>query len=407
LLNDVRNTPSRRSTRVRSAIVIVQIALTVVLLVAAGLVLRSFNNIRRLQLGFVPADVITMRVIPPEPKPSANVWIQRLLERVSALPDVESAGAVYLRPLALGVIGQETGVILEGQPLAEASARENPALNYEIATSGYFSAMRIPLRRGRLFAADDGPASPRVVLVGESTARRLWPGKDPIGQRVLMGTGASDGSADWYTIVGVVGDVRYRGIDDGRLDIYEAPLQAVLSANDLVIRVTGNPARVIASVQVEARRLDSRVVVDGITTMDAIVSRAIAPWRFSVWLFGLFASLAFVLATVGLFSLVALDVANRRHELAVRLTLGARPNDVVRAVLLSAGWRLAIGVSIGTFAAIVSTRAMRSLLFGLDPFDLSTYLSVLITVCTVVTIAAYLPARRAGAIDPLVSLRRA
>ncbi len=405
LLGDAsRSTPARQP--VRSALVVVQIALTVVLLVAAGLVARSFANIRRIDVGFDPANVVSLRVSPRAPKPSIHVWIQMLIDRVSTLPGVESAGAVYLRPLALGAIGQETSVILDGQPLAESSADQNPALNYEIATPGYFAAMRIPLLRGRLFDAHDGPTSDRVVLVGESAARRLWPGREAVGQRLLMATQDSDGSAAWRTVVGVVGDVHYRGIDDRRLDIYDAPLQSVLAARDLMIRTSGDPLQMVSAVQAEARRLDPGVVVDGVTTMDAVLSRAVAPWRFSAWLFALFAGLAFVLATVGLFSLVALDVTSRHHELAVRLALGAAPIDVVLSVLADAGTRLVAGVSLGVVAALAGTRALRSLLFGVDPTDVWTYVAVLTLVGVVVLLAAYVPARRAGAIDPLTVLRR-
>jgi putative ABC transport system permease protein len=405
LLGDAgRSTPARQT--VRSAFVIAQIALTVVLLVTAGLVARSFANIRRIDIGFAPANVVSLRISPRAPKPSANVWMQTLLDRVSTLPDVESAGAVYLRPLALGAIGQETGVILEGQPLAEASAAQNPTLNYEIATAGYFAAMRIPLLSGRLFNALDGPKAERVVLVGERTAKRLWPGKAAVGQRLLMATPDANGSTEWRTVVGVVGDVHYRGIDDGRFDIYDAPMQSVLAATDVMIRTSGNPLRMISVVTAEARRLDPGVIVDGVTTMDDVVSRAVAPWRFSAWLFAAFAGLAFVLATVGLFSLITFDVSNRRHELAVRLALGAAPRDVVRSVLAAAGTRLAMGVALGVVAALAGTRAIRSLLFGVLPVDIATYVSVLMLVAVVVLTAAYLPARRAGAIDPLSALRQ-
>lgn len=402
-----RSTPGQQTLRARTLLSILQIALTVVLLVAAGLVVRSFVSLRSIDLGFTPANVLAMNVGPRNPQPSANQWVEALLRRVEALPDVEAAGAVYLRPLALGPIGQESSVVLEGQPDTPAAARQNPALNYQVATPEYFTAMRIRLTRGRLFSADDRAESPRVALVSESTARRLWPGQDPIGRRVSMPLFDPDGRLRaWRTVVGVVSDVRYRGIDDVRLDVYDAALQSPLAATDLVIRTSGDVRRVIAAVQTEARRLDPRVVVDRVTTMEAIVSRAVAPWRFSMWMFTLFAVCAFVLATVGLFSLVSLDVAQRRHEFAVRLALGAQRADVLRPVLLAAASRALTGVAIGLPVAIAGARGIRGLLFGVGALDATTYAAVIALMFTVVAVASYLPARRAAEVDPLTLLRR-
>jgi putative ABC transport system permease protein len=399
-------TAGRQTVRARSLLLILQVALTVVLLVAAGLVVRSFVNLRNIDLGFTPANVVTMNVRPRNPQPSANRWIDELLRRIEALPGVEAAGAVYLRPLALGAIGQETAVVLEGQPDTPAGARQNPSLNYQVATPGYFTAMRVELRRGRLFTAADRLESPRVVLVSESTARRLWPGQDPIGKRVSMPAFTPEGAQSaWREVVGVVSDIRYRGIDDVRLDVYDAALQAPLAATDLVVRTSGDSRRVAAAVQAEARRLDPRVVVDRLTTMEAIVSRAVAPWRFSVWMFTLFAVFAFALASVGLFSVVSLDVAQRRHEFAVRLALGAQRGDVVRPVLVAAAGRAIAGVSLGLLGAVAATRGLRSLMFGVGALDPATYAMVIALVVAVVAVASYLPARRAAEIDPMTLLR--
>ena len=221
-----------------------------------------------------------------------------------------------------------------------------------------------------------------------------------------MPTHSSDGGPRvWRTVVGVVSDVRYRGLDDVRLDVYDAALQSPSAAGDLVIRTAGDPLAIAAAVQAEARRLDPRVVIDQVTTMDAIVSRAVAPWRFSVWMFTLFAVLAFVLAAVGLFSLVSLDVAHRRHEFAVRLALGAQRRDVRHTVLLSAFWRILPGLTSGVMAAVVGTRAVRHILFRVSPLDLLTYLAVVILVVAVVIAASWLPAQRASGTDPLSLLR--
>jgi putative ABC transport system permease protein len=399
---EARATATVQTRRLPSAMVVLQIGLSVALLVAATLVVRSFINLRRIDLGFTPAGVLTMNVAPSNPKPSPSVWIEELLTRIRRLPHVDAAGAVYLRPLALGVIGQETQVTLEGQSGAPAVQGQNPGLNYEIATPGYFTAMGIALRRGRLFDARDDVRSPPVIVVGQSTARRLWPGQEPIGKRVRMPnmlTGAPD--ARWRTVIGVVDDVRYRGLDDVRLDIYEAALQAPLDALTIVVRTSQNTITATAAVQAAARRLDPAVYIDGVTTMDAAVGRLVAPWRFSAWTFGVFAAFAFALSIVGLFGLVLLEVSGRWHELAIRSAIGAARTDLLATILLPAARRAVAGAALGLAASIAAHRTLRSLLFGIDSIDAVTYAGVIAVVACVVMIASYIPARKAAAVDPL------
>ena len=193
---------------------IFQIALSVVLLVSAGLIVRSFAELRRIDLGFTPAGVLTMNLRPRAAGTSANDWLRELLTRIETLPHVKAAGAVYLPPLALGPVGDGRRVILEGQPSTAEASRRNPTLNYQVATPGYFSAMGIRLKRGRLFDARDDGRSPPVVIIGETTARLLWPGEEPIGKRLAMPTFTpGERQQTWRTVVGVVADVRYRGID--------------------------------------------------------------------------------------------------------------------------------------------------------------------------------------------------
>jgi putative ABC transport system permease protein len=258
-----------------------------------------------------------------------------------------------------------------------------------------------------LFDVHDDRRSPRVVILGESAARRLWPGENPIGKRLAIPTFTpGEMQKAWRTVVGVVSDVRYRAINDVRLDVYDAALQASTMADNLVVRTAGDPLMVVGAVQAKARELDPGVVIDRVTTMDAVVSRAIAPWRLSAWMLTLFAAVAFVLASVGLFSRVSLDVASRRHEFAVHLALGAAPRDILRVVMGVAGKWVSAGVALGLIAAIGGSRALGSLLFGVDRLDGATYATVIALVVSVVTLASYLPARRAASIDPMALLRR-
>jgi predicted permease len=383
-----------------------QVALSVVLLVATGLIVRSFLNLQSIDLGFLPSNVVTMRVEPRNASGTSNPWMGQLLDRVAVLPDVEAAGSVYLRPLAYGPIGQETWVRLEGQPDTSEAAQGNPQLNYEVATPGYFSAMRIRLRQGRLFTDEDTAHSPRVALVSESTAARLWPGEYPIGRRLLMPTFAPERpSNEWRTVVGVVDDVRYRGLDDQRLDVYDPAAQASITARDLMIRTSANPLRVLDAVRTEIRRLDPRAVVDRVTTMEATVSQAMGPWRLSVWIFSVFAGIALLLVTVGLFSTVSLDMSQRQKEFAVRMALGAQRTHITRPALLG-GMKHGIGgVALGVLAALVVTRGLRSMLFGVEALDFQTYGVVLALVLGTVAIASWLPAQRAAKVDPMVALR--
>ena len=406
-LEGERTTTSKRTLHARSTLLVVQIGLSVVLLVAAGLVLRSFLTLRQVDLGFSPDRILTLAVQPGNPNRPPNVWMKDLLSRVRTLPGVEAAGAVYLRPLMLGPIGQGVTVLLEGQPETREAIEANPVLNYQIATPGYFETLKIPLRAGRFFNEQDTADAPRVAIVSQATARRLWPGQDPINRRLFMSnfTPGKPGKS-WRTVVGVVSDVRYRGIDEVQFDVYDPALQVGLSAGNIVVRSAGDPLALAGPVRSIARELDPAAIVDSITTMDAVVERAEAPWRLTMWMFVLFAGLAFGLAALGLFSLVALDVAHRGREFAIRLALGATRAAILRGVLVRAGWRVLSGLAIGLAVAIIASRAMRGLLFGIAPDDAVTYAAVLGVVLVAVAIAAYVPARRAARVDPQALLRQ-
>ena len=321
------------------------------------------------------------------------------------MPGVQSAGAVYLRPLALGPIGQEVRILLEGQTEADGD-RKNPLLNYQAATPDYFRVLRIELKSGRLFTSADRSGSPSVAIVSERAARTLWPGEDPVGKHVRMPTfGPVLTATAWRTVVGVVGDVRYRGLDDVRLDIYDAALQSPMTASHVMVRATGDPIQLAAAIQAEARGMDPQAIVGGITTMDAIVSRATGPWRFSAWVSALFSTLALLVAVVGLFSVIGLDVLRRSREFAVRKAIGAESREILRRVVWRACSRGLIGVGMGILGALVCARMIRTLLFGVDPVDLVTYVAVIFCVMTVVALASYLPARRASRVDPMQVLR--
>ena len=220
------------------------------------------------------------------------------------------------------------------------------------------------------------------MVLGETAARRLFPGQEAVGQRLAIVRLSTLGKPpDWLTVAGVVSDVRYRGLDDVRLDVYMPAFQTNEPAGVIVVRAaSGNPVALAAAIQAEVRQVDPRAVIGGVTTMEAVVGREMAPWRFSTWLFGLFAALAFVLATVGLFGVVSLDVLHRSREFAVRLALGAQRRAILGRVLRSAAVRVLTGVVLGVAVAAAASRWMRSLLFGIEPFDPVTYGVVVVMV---------------------------
>jgi predicted permease len=406
-LEGERTTSGRAAMRTRSAFLVAQIALSVVLLVAAGLVLRSFVALSRVDLGFSPDRVLSLTVQPQGTKLPPNVWLDGFLERVRTMPGVESAGAVYLRPLMLGPIGQGVAVRLEGQPEVPVGSNPNPVLNHQIATPGYFAAMRIPLRSGRFFDSRDTKDAPRVAIVSESTARRLWPGQDPIGKRLAFSSFTPGGPRSvWRTVAGVVSDVRYRGLEEVQLDVYDAALQTGRPADNVVVRTAGDPSRLAPAIRALAREMDPASTVDAVMTLDAVVERAAAPRRLAMWLFVTFAGLAFALAALGLFSVVALDVTHRAREFAIRMALGATRHSILGGVLARAGARVAVGVGLGLSGAALASRGLRGLLFGVAPHDGTTYAAVLVVVLAAVTVAAYLPARRAAGVEPQALLRQ-
>jgi predicted permease len=392
--------------RARSTLLVVQIGLSIVLMVAAGLVLRSFYALTHVDLGFIPANVLTATVQPQAISQQPNAWIDQFLRRVRELPGVEAAGAVRLRPLMLGPIGQGARVRLEGQPETRAAADANPTLNHQLASPGYFEAMKIPLRAGRFFTDRDTGETPRVAIVSESTARRLWPGQEATGKRIWMASFTPGVPPQWRTVVGVVSDVRYRGLQEVQLDVYDAALQTGQPADNIVVRTTVDPTGVASAMRSIARELDASALVDNITTLEDVVTRAEAPWRLTMWLFVLFAGLAFALSALGLFALVALDVGQRQREFAIRTALGASREIILRGVLVRAGWRVAAGAALGMAIALAAGRAMQGLLYGVAPMDVATYVIALALLFVATAIAAFVPARRIGRIEPQALLRQ-
>jgi putative ABC transport system permease protein len=395
-----RSTPSLAATRRRMAMVTWQVLLSVLLLGATGLVLRGLGALHALELGFVPTGATAVFVGAP-----TAAWMDDLLDRLRTSTRIDAAGAVSLRPLELGPIGSEAAVVLAGQIDGAETRRRNPTLNHLVVSPGYFEAMRTPVLAGRWFVPSDDERAAPVAIVGATAARRLWPGREAVGQRLLLPT-AGGSSPPWRTVVGVVADIHYRGIGDPRLDVYEPHRQSEASgARHLVVRSELAPADIAALVRTEARRLAPTVVVDQVQPLSTAVAHALQPWRFAAWVLGAFAIAGVTLASVGLFGVVGVDVTARRRELAVRAALGAEPHDLLWHVLAPVLSRVAIGTGVGIAAATIVMRGVRGLLAGVGLADPLTWTLVIGVVLVSVTIAVYGPARMVLRLTPSALLR--
>jgi putative ABC transport system permease protein len=403
-------TSAGSSARARKLLVAAQLAAVVVLLTAAGLFIRSFTALLRLDLGFDPRGVLTFNLGFSEERydTKEKQWalVDAVLGIAHRLPGAVAAGAVYQRPFAHGAIGMDSGVIIEGQPLVPESFRRNPILNWEAATPDYFRAMNIRVLQGRPFDERDTAKSPPVVIIGQSLATQLWPGQDPIGKRLLTyGAPGDEKKPGWQTVVGVVEDARYREVEAPRFDVYLPYRQAPNHVQHFMVRLTGDPLAAVPALRTAVAALDPEARVDGIATMEEVVGRAFAPWRFSSVVVSAFGAIALTFAVVGIVALVAFAVKQRTREIGVRVALGAQTRDVIMLAASEGAWIALAGVVIGVLAAWILRRSVESMLFGVAPGDPVTFGGVALLLALVSLLAAYLSARSAARIDPVVALR--
>jgi predicted permease len=402
-----------RSQRVRRVFVVAQVGLALVLLVCAGLVGRSFVNLLRLDIGFEPANVLTLDVtVPDAPADRHNRFYTALLARVGAMPGVDAAGAVFLRPLEHAGIGSDVPLLIEGQStdLAFRHWERNPISNLESVTPDYFHAIGIRLLRGRMFVDTDTVGTPRVAIVSDDLAQRLWPGQDPIGRRIYAPGVVERADAPlqqrWPTVVGVVGDARYRGLSDPRVDLYVPYLQHPnLLVKHLMVRTDRDPLAFVDVIRREARQLEPTAIVENVATMEQIVGRAMAPWRFSALTLALVGGVALVLAASGVGAVVSQFVIERTREIGVRVAVGAGPRHIA-GLFLRDGLRLtAIGVAIGVTVAVGAAQVLTSLLYDVPPHDPLTLAGMAALFMVVSTAATLFPVWRATHINPLNALR--
>lgn len=392
------------SRRLRSALVVSEIALAVVLLASAGLLIKSFVRLQQVDRGFNTDNILTMVVRLPdaayrEDPQVVNFFVQAL-ERIRSLPAVRSAGIVNFLPL-YGGLGSATGFKIEGRP--EPLPGQGPSTDVRVVDAGYFPTMGIPLLRGRNFSESEHREARRVILINEALARKHFPNEDPIGKRLDV---AMFPNPFWAEIVGVVGNVRYDSlIDESPPAVYFPHPDLAYPFMTLVIRTDGDPAAIAPAVQREIRTLDPNQPVSDVRTMEQVMSEWVSRSRFNTLLLGLFAGLATLLSAVGIFGVMNYSVALRTRELGLRLAIGAQPRQVLLLVLKQGLLLTILGVVVGLAAAFALTRLLSGLLFGVEAVDVSTFTTISLLLVSVSLLACYLPARRAMRIDPLRALR--
>ena len=399
------SSPTIGGNRLRGAFVVLQCALALVLLAGAGLLLKSFYRLLQVDPGFKAEKVLTMVIQLTETRypmrsPQAAGFFDQLLKRVETLPSVLSAGVTSSLPLTRYTMLMG-GIEVEGRAPQPPGA--DPVIAVMAISADYLRTMGIPLVRGRAFSDADAADSPKVLLVNETMARHFWPDRDPLGRRLGMGPRESLQEA---TVVGVVADVRHEGLaGDVRPQMYQPYPQAPWNGMALAVRTAADPTQVVNAIRQAVWSLDSEQPVYDVSTMEQRLSDSLAPRRFNLLLLGTFAGLALALARVGIYGVMSYAVTARTREIGVRMALGATQGDVLKLVVGRAVELALLGVAVGVVVAFGVTRLISSLLYGTRATDLVTFAAVSLLLLVVAFLAAYVPARRATLIDPMLALR--
>jgi len=390
--------------RLRSALVVSEIALTLVLLVCSGLLIRTVMRLKNVDPGFNPKNILAMNIGLPSvkyPKPENQIsFYMQVTERIAALPGVKAAGTTSVLPLSDNFDGR--GLLVEDQPRPRG---EEITVDLYVTTPGYLRAMDIGLIKGRTITEQDTNDSFKVALINKTMAAQLWPNQDPLGKRIRF-PGSEKNPQPWRTIVGVVSDVAQYALDQrAPMQMYLPHSQFPTSFNSIVVKTESDPSAMINAIRREILAVDKDQAVFNVTTLEQLLGDSIQTRKFFMVLLLVFAGLALMLAAVGIYGVMSYIASQRTHEIGIRMALGAQAKDVLKLIIGNGMFLALIGVALGLGSAFVVTRVMAGLLFGVTTTDAATFVTVSLGLIAVALLACYLPARRATKVDPLVALR--
>ena len=399
-------TEGRHRNFVRSSLVVAEVAIAMVLLVSAGLLIRSFLKLQQVSPGFNPANVLTMQLSLPRSKyaekPQIASFFEQLVQRVGALPGVQSAAVGNNLPMSND--GWNASFAVEN--LQVGPDEPSPHGDPHMITPDYFAAMGIPLLRGRYFTDADSKDSLAVAIIDQTLAEQYWPDQDPIGKRIAAFFDGPRGQLHWRQVVGVVGHVKQYGLDGKtKVQYYFPQSQRPERDTYLIVRTTSEPKGMTAAVRGAIDSIDKDQPIYRVMTLEQIVSNSVVQKRFSMFLLGIFAAVALLLAAVGIYGVMSYAVTQRTHEVGIRMALGAQQKDVLAMVVRQGMVMTLIGVGIGLAGAFAATRVMASLLFGIGAHDPLTFAAISLLLGGVSLIASFIPALRATKVDPMVALR--
>ena len=402
---------SKRQMRVSSALVASEVALSLILLVGAGLFLRSFWQILQVRSGFNSHNVVTAQIwlsFPNDPSqnryltvPKRAAFMREVLRRVSALPGVEEASIGGGGSLPLARSRNQISFTIEGRP---ADSEHSPVAELAAVSPGHFRVLEIPILSGRNFTDSDDDKALPVAIVDQTLARQYWPNENPIGKRVKSGPIQS--TNPWLNIIGVVGDVKTDSLElQEAPHIYLSDFQAPAYNSVIYLRTAGDPGTLGDAIRAEVEAVDPNVPVYAVRTMEDVIARSMAERRFALQILGFFAGVALLLAAIGIYGVMAYTFSQRRHEIGIRMALGAQPRDILRMALSEGMTLVAVGLGSGLVGALILTRFLRSMLYAVSPNDPLTFVALPALLAAVALLACFVPARRATQVDPLVALR--
>jgi putative ABC transport system permease protein len=393
-----------RAGSTRSLLVVAEVSMALVLLVGAGLLVKSLVRLQQVDLGFDPRHILTLTVAKSNPDKNPrqlSAFYQQVMERVKTLPGVTAASVVFQLPLSGEAAS--TGLAVEGDAAGQG---DRAAVVIHTVGADYFRTMGIPVKRGREFGAHDDLNSTPAIIINQTLARRIFPGEDPIGKRIQPSWSSAPGQNVMREIVGVVGDVKHRGLQtDAQPEIFFAQAQMPMPTMTVVVRTDGDPRALAGAVRNEIQSLDKDAPIYRVLTEEEFLSRSVASSRFNMTLLAAFACVALLLTAVGLYGVVSFAVSQSTHEIGIRMALGAQSSDVLKLVLGKGMVLAAAGALIGLGASYWLTRLMAGLLFGVGANDPMTYGVVTVLLLAVAALACYIPARRATKVDPMIALR--